>query len=577
MPGFRRWGKSKFQKNPESSFKLLAAVLVITLYLIIKEFSHPTLREDARFPAIGAPIQYIDWQNGTEEADQAKADKVREAMKHTFWTYRRNAWGHDEIRPVTGGNYSSRNAWGAFIVDSSTTLALMGLWDELAESVRFIVGIDFSTARDLVDPFETTIRYLGGLVSLVDMSEAGIIPESVIDFGTRKKILKQAITLADKLGPAYDTPTGMPWPRVDFKTGKGVPDPPEVYLEDPDKPRYENPAISPARAGSAILENRVLSRMTGNAIYAKNATLAWAPLVWTNYTTTWRGMIDAPLDITTGEPVGRQRHWDDGHDSYYEYLLKMTLLAPRTDPHLAVYLRRFLDSAYSLRERLATRSTPAPDHLMQHLFIGQQNHRWHLNRQSHLACFAPGTILLAGKVYNEPALRTFALALLEACHHTYTSMPSKIGPETWSWIPKRITTESPVFNTQTDRQDKELKAHGFWAVDTRYRGRPEYLESLFYAWRITGQQRYRDWAWEAFSAMETHCRAPFGYAQLADVGRVTEGEWSGKGDGRWIDKQESYWAAETLKYAYLVFSGVDVASLDQWVFSTEGHPFRMIR
>jgi mannosyl-oligosaccharide alpha-1,2-mannosidase len=41
MPGFRRWGKSKFTRNPESSFKLLAAVLVITLYLVIKEFASP--------------------------------------------------------------------------------------------------------------------------------------------------------------------------------------------------------------------------------------------------------------------------------------------------------------------------------------------------------------------------------------------------------------------------------------------------------------------------------------------------------------------------------------------------------
>jgi mannosyl-oligosaccharide alpha-1,2-mannosidase len=41
--------------------------------------------------------------------------------------------------------------------------------------------------------------------------------------------------------------------------------------------------------------------------------------------------------------------------------------------------------------------------------------------------------------------------------------------------------------------------------------------------------------------------------------------------------QESFWAAETLKYLWLTFSDVEVASLDSWVFSTEGHPFRMIR
>lgn len=33
--------------------------------------------------------------------------------------------------------------------------------------------------------------------------------------------------------------------------------------------------------------------------------------------------------------------------------------------------------------------------------------------------------------------------------------------------------------------------------------------------------------------------------------------------------------AETLKYLYLIFCDDDVASLDEWVFSTEAHPFRI--
>src|SRR5690242_21681518 len=127
MPGFRRWGKSKFQKNPESSFKLLAAVLVITLYLLIKEFQHPTIR--TRAGAAGAKIQYADW-NATHNADAEKADEVREAMKYTFAKYRENAWGYDDILPVSGTGANSRNGWGAFIVDSSTTLAVMGLRSE---------------------------------------------------------------------------------------------------------------------------------------------------------------------------------------------------------------------------------------------------------------------------------------------------------------------------------------------------------------------------------------------------------------------------------------------------------------
>ena len=71
--------------------------------------------------------------------------------------------------------------------------------------------------------------------------------------------------------------------------------------------------------------------------------------------------------------------------------------------------------------------------------------------------------------------------------------------------------------------------------------------------------------------MEKHCKAPFGYAQLKDVYDTKDRE------SNWVDVQESFWAAETLKYLWLTFEDVEVASLDSWVFSTEGHPFRMIR
>jgi mannosyl-oligosaccharide alpha-1,2-mannosidase len=566
MPSIRRWGKSKFERNPQSSFKLLACVLVITLYLLIKEFQNPTVHQPFTTP-VGAHVQYAQW-NGTGKAHQKRADSVRDAMRYTFRKYRETAWGYDDVLPVSGKGSSSRNGWGAFIVDSASTLALMGLWDELSHSIEHILGIDFTTAEDLVDPFETTIRYLGGLLSIVDLYDAGLIPGDILHVEARDLILEHAITLAEKLAPAYNTPSGMPWPRVDFEADEGQPGLTLEFSDNPSQREDDHPAIGPARTGSSILENRVLTRMTGDYIYAKNSTLAWAPLVWSRWVTPWPGMVDAPIDIMTGSPVGRARHWDGGHDSYYEYLLKITLLAPPTDQHLDIYKTRFLDAAYSLRKHLGSRSASAPEHLMQHLFIGRQDGEEYHNEQGHLACFAPGTILLASQYYDQPSLRTFALALLEGCRHVYTSTPTKIGPETWSWTPK-FSYDPPYLAPITDRQKSEFNASGVWSTNAEYRGRPEYVESLFYAWRITGEQRYRDWAWEAFAAIEKHCKAPYGYAQLKDV--------YAEGEENWNDMQESFWAAETLKYLWLTFTEVETASLDSWVFSTEGHPFRMIR
>lgn len=48
--------------------------------------------------------------------------------------------------------------------------------------------------------------------------------------------------------------------------------------------------------------------------------------------------------------------------------------------------------------------------------------------------------------------------------------------------------------------------------------RPETVESLFIAWRLTGDPQYRQWGWEIFEAIEAHCRvASGGYASVLNV------------------------------------------------------------
>jgi hypothetical protein len=52
-------------------------------------------------------------------------------------------------------------------------------------------------------------------------------------------------------------------------------------------------------------------------------------------------------------------------------------------------------------------------------------------------------------------------------------------------------------------------------------GRPETVESLFTAFRLTGDQRYRDHGWAIFQAIEKHCRIPSGgYATIVNVDEV---------------------------------------------------------
>jgi mannosyl-oligosaccharide alpha-1,2-mannosidase len=557
------------RRNPITTSKFVCVAFILSFYLLYVAFHKPATVIPKYPKPQTSRLQLEKWKNGTGKADQLRRDRVRKAMHHTFWGYRKKAWGFDDIMPVSGNVYNSRNGWGAFIVDTSTTLAMMGMWEELRLSLDFILDdIEFDNPDGLVDPFETTIRYLGALVSLVELADAKVIPTSVMPPDKRKKLLKKTEHLGRKLLPAYDSPSGLPWPRVNFSTQTGVPDPPTVYELDPSKTRYKNPAIGPARAGSNILENCVLTKLTGNAEYCAKATGSWAHLVWNRWIVDDApGLVDGPIDIFTAEPVGRQKHWDAGHDSYYEYLIKASLLLPHS-PNAKWYFKRWTQAADALRHNLSSRATPSSSYATSHLYMGKINGPWYLNEMSHLGCFAPGNLLLGGRHLNRKDLIVLGQALLDGCRHSYATTPTGIGPELFSWAPAS-PYRNGTFTPTSQRQASEFAKHGIWLVDPQYRLRPEYVESLFYAWRVTGEQRYREWAWQAFEAMEKHCKTPNGFAGLKDV--MAKG---GEDPSAWLDESESFWGAETLKYLFLMFEDVAVGSLDEWIYSTEGHLFR---
>jgi mannosyl-oligosaccharide alpha-1,2-mannosidase len=101
----------------------------------------------------------------------------------------------------------------------------------------------------------------------------------------------------------------------------------------------------------------------------------------------------------------------------------------------------------------------------------------------------------------------------------------------------------------------------------KYILRPEVVETYFYLWRLTHDQKYRDWAWEVAKAIETHCRTDSGYSGIKDVYDTNPIK---------NDIQPSYFLAETLKYLYLIFCDDSVLPLDKWVFNTEAHPLPIL-
>lgn len=88
---------------------------------------------------------------------------------------------------------------------------------------------------------------------------------------------------------------------------------------------------------------------------------------------------------------------------------------------------------------------------------------------------------------------------------------------------------------------------------------------MYILYRITGDKKFQDAAWRMFSSIEKMTRTDIAHASIKDVRFA---------DSTQVDKMESFWLAETLKYFYLIFAEPGVVSLDDYVLNTEAHPFK---
>lgn len=153
-------------------------------------------------PKVLPRVQHIfGKESSTKKTERLRRQTaVRESFKHAWHGYKNVSLPHDELKPISKGVGDPFNGWGATLVDSLDTLWIMGLHDEFEEAVALVKNIDFKTTiRKDIPLFETTIRYLGGLIAAYDLSKA-----------KHTILLDKAVELADVLMGAFDTPNRMP-------------------------------------------------------------------------------------------------------------------------------------------------------------------------------------------------------------------------------------------------------------------------------------------------------------------------------------------------------------------------------
>ncbi|KAM8725923.1 mannosyl-oligosaccharide 1,2-alpha-mannosidase IA [Acanthopagrus schlegelii] len=445
--------------------------------------------------------------------------KVKEMMKHAWDSYRRYAWGSNELRPVSKQGHSSNlfgSIKGATIVDALDTLYIMEMFEEFDAATDWVEkNLDFNVNAE-VSVFEVNIRFVGGLLSAYYLSG-------------KEVFRRKAVELGEKLLPAFKTPTGIPWALLNLKSGIGR-----------NWPWASGGSSILAEYGTLHLEFMHLSKLSGNPDFAQKVMNIRKVL----------NRLDKPQGLYPNYLNPNSGQWGQHHvsvgglgDSFYEYLLKAWLMSDKTDEEGK---KMYYEALQAIETNLMRKSSSGLT------YIAEWKGGLLEHKMGHLTCFAGGMIALGAD--GAPSDKTGhqmeqAAEIARTCHESYSRTALKLGPEAF-------------------RFDGGVEAIATRQNEKYFILRPEVIETYMYMWRFTHDPKYREWGWEAIQALEQQCKVEGGYSGIRDVYASTPNH---------DDVQQSFYLAETLKYLYLLFSDDDHLPFDHWVFNTEAHPLPVIK
>lgn len=292
-----------------------------------------------------------------------------------------------------------------------------------------------------------------------------------------------------------------------------------------------------AESGTIQLEMRYLSHVTGDPSYSAKVDQFYRDV-------RSKASVDGLWANCYQSAKGKITFGADG-DSFYEYLVKVWLQGGQQDDEL---WQMYDKAADGMEKHLVKKGSDG----LTYMGIGQWSGRsdvGYIQEMEHLTCFVPGWLALGatterGKASREHRME-LAAAIAYTCWQMYEQQPTGISPERV----KQMTMDL----SKTDTREYIL--------------RPEAMEGWWYMSELTDDPRYREWGWQAFLSFEKWLWVKNGYASLKDVRKTQK---------QYLDRMESFWLAETLKYAFLLQDPDNKIKLDRYVFNTEAHPLSIL-
>ncbi|XP_059157646.1 ER degradation-enhancing alpha-mannosidase-like protein 3 [Physella acuta] len=405
-----------------------------------------------------------------EEKKQLREKSV-EMFYHAYNAYMNNAYPADELMPLScrgryRGSEPSRgdidDSLGNFtltLIDTLDTLAVLGDLVEFDKAVRHVINDARFDADVVVSVFETNIRVLGGLLG-GHVAASFFKKKKLAMMWYQDELLTMAKEVGDRLLPAFNTTTGIPYPRVNLKHGVT----PKIANANRD--------TCTSCAGTMILEFAALSRLTGIGVYEEKSRKAMDYLWGQRHRS--NNLMGMVINIHSGDWIRRESGVGAGIDSYYEYVLKAyVLLGDDT------YLARF-NKHYDAVMRYVSQGPLLVDVHMHKPTSAAKNF------MDALLAFWPGLQVLVGDI--GPAVETHEMLYQVIQRHNF--------------LPEAFTTD--------------FRVH--WG---QHPLRPEFLESTYFLYKATSDPYYLEVGKKVLENLELHARVPCGFAAIKDIKKGT--------------------------------------------------------
>ncbi|CAL8353809.1 ER degradation-enhancing alpha-mannosidase-like protein 1 [Gadus morhua] len=459
--------------------------------------------------------------------DTLKAQMKAQAKDMFYFgydNYMKYAFPEDELNPIdcrgrgpdvlNPSNININDVLGNYsltLIDTLDTLLVLGNITEFQRAVKLVIDTVSFDKDSTVQVFEANIRILGSLISSHILLTDPKHPFGDVGIeGYDNELLHMAHDLAVRLLPAFEnTITGIPYPRVNLKTGV---------------PADSINETCTAGAGSLLVEFGILSRLLGDSTFEWVARRAVRAL-W-SLRSKETGLLGNIVNIQTGQWVGKQSGVGAGMDSFYEYLLKSYILFGEKEDY------RMFQAAYESiqnhlrrgRESCNEGEGDPPLYVNVNMFSGQIMNTW----IDSLQAFFPGLQVLSGDVENAICLHAFYYAIWRR----YGALP-----ERYNW---QLQAPDVLF----------------------YPLRPELVESTYLLYQATKNPFYLHVGMDILQSLEKNAKVRCGYATLHHVVDKSK-----------EDRMESFFLSETCKYLYLLFDEDNPLhkSENKYIFTTEGH------